>query len=102
MSFRPGGYLALDTPKTRVNSTCFCTRPSSSTPITSLTSTRIRRGGRSSRSWPAFKIVEAKAELRGVSCGGGGFLVEEVATRRGVFAQIEDCYLLAYLCKKPD
>ena len=41
------------------------------------------------------------AELRGACLAEGGFSVEEVATRRGVFAQIEDCYLLAYLCKKP-
>ena len=27
--------------------------------------------------------------------------MQEVATRRGLFAEIEDCYLLSYLCRKP-
>ena len=58
--------------------------------------------GRSSKRL-AFEIVEAKGlNYWGASRGGGGFLGGEVATRRGVLAQIEDCYLLAYLCKKPD
>ena len=50
-----------------------------------------------------LQIVEAKGLIYGgLHVAEGGFSVEEVATRRGVFAQIEDCYLLAYLCKKPD
>ena len=31
----------------------------------------------------------------------GAFSVEEIATRRGLYAEIEACYLLAYICRTP-
>ena len=49
-----------------------------------------------------FEVLEAKGlNLAARSVAEGKFSVQEVATRRGLFAEIEDCYLLSYLCRKP-
>jgi hypothetical protein len=37
----------------------------------------------------------------GPSLRAGRFEADQVATARGLFHQIEDCYLLAYLCRVP-
>ena len=37
----------------------------------------------------------------GPSLATGRFDAEETAKARGLFHQIEDCYLLAYLCRVP-
>jgi hypothetical protein len=50
----------------------------------------------------SLQILEAKGLNYAGSClEQGRFSAEEVATRRGIFSKIEDCYLLAYVCKKP-
>ena len=49
-----------------------------------------------------FEVLEAKGlNLASRSVAQGVFSVGEVATRRGLFAEIEDCYLLSYLCRTP-
>ena len=35
------------------------------------------------------------------SLATGRFSFEELAGNTGVFHEIEDCYLLAYVCRKP-
>ena len=37
----------------------------------------------------------------GPGLADGRFDADQVATARGLFHQIEDCYLLAYLCRVP-
>ena len=37
----------------------------------------------------------------GPSLAAGRFDADQVATARGMFHRIEDCYLLAYLCAVP-
>jgi SAM-dependent methyltransferase len=64
---RPGGHLALDTPRAA-----------------------------------GLEVLEAKGlNLAARSVAEGTFSIQEVATNRGLFAEIEDCYLLSYLCRKP-
>ena len=94
---RPGGYLALDTPNARV---CRIQQPSTSTPTTT-TSTRTARWSRSCTR-AGFEICEAK----GLNPPSRSVAKErsrsgEVATDRGLFADIERCYLLSYLCRTP-
>jgi SAM-dependent methyltransferase len=95
---RPGGHLALDTPNARV------TRLQQSTFIDpdheheythdELSSKLVRAG---------FEVVEAKGlNYAGPSLAAGRFDVDAVATARGLFSEIEDCYLLAYVCRVPD
>ena len=95
---RPGGYLALDTPNarlTRLHQAEFIDPDHEYEYTHQEMAAKLEAAG--------LQIVEAKGlNYGGLHVAEGGFSVEEVATRRGVFAQIEDCYLLAYLCKKPD
>jgi len=35
------------------------------------------------------------------SMASGEFSVAEVAAKHGVYAEIEDCYFLAYMCRTP-
>jgi SAM-dependent methyltransferase len=94
---RPGGYLALDTPNarlTRLHQAEFIDPDHEYEYTHQEMAAKLEAAG--------LQIVEAKGlNYGGLRVAEGGFSVEEVATRRGVFAQIEDCYLLAYLCKKP-
>jgi len=94
---RPGGYLALDTPNARV---CRIQQPGFIDPdhdheYTHGEMTEKLHG-------VGFEILEAKGlNLAARSVAEGTFSIREVATRRGLFAEIEDCYLLSYLCRKP-
>jgi predicted TPR repeat methyltransferase len=94
---RRGGYLALDTPNARV---CRVQQPGYIDPDHDYEYThaemtdKLRAAG--------FEILEAKGlNLAARSVAEGTFSIQEVATRRGLFADIEDCYLLSYLCRKP-
>ena len=94
---RPGGYLALDTPNARV---CRIQQPGYIDPDHDYEYThsemmdKLRGAG--------FDVLEAKGlNLAGRSLARGEFSVQEVATNRGLFAEIEDCYLLSYLCRRP-
>ena len=47
-----------------------------------------------------FEVVEAKGlNYAGPSLAAGRFDADAVATARGLFSQIEDCYLLGYVCR---
>jgi SAM-dependent methyltransferase len=94
---RPGGYLGLDTPNARV------TRLQQDDLIDAdheheYTDAELRA-----------KLVAAGFEVEGAwglnhagpSLAAGVFDIDHVATARGVFHQIDECYLLAYLCRKP-
>ena len=49
-----------------------------------------------------FEITEAKGlVLMEASLAAGRFSFEELAANTGVFHEVEDCYLLAYVCRKP-
>jgi len=94
---RGGGYLALDTPNARV---CRVQQPGFVDPDHDHEYTNgemtdmLRHAG--------LEVLEAKGlNYAGASVATGEFSVREVATRRGLFADIEDCYLLSYLCRKP-
>ena len=94
---RPGGHLALDTPNGRV---CRVQQPGFIDPDHDHEYTH---GEMTDKLHDAgFEILEAKGlNLAARSVAEGAFSVQEVATRRGLFAEIEDCYLLSYLCRKP-
>jgi SAM-dependent methyltransferase len=92
---RPGGWLALDTPNARV---CRVQQPGFIDPdhdheyTHGELSDKLRHAG--------FEILEAKGlNLAARSVTAGTFSIREVATNRGLFAAIEDCYLLSYLCR---
>jgi SAM-dependent methyltransferase len=95
---RPGGHLALDTPNARV---CRLQQPEFIDPDHDHEYThgemtdKLRVAG--------FEVLEAKGlNLASRSVAAGVFSPGEVATARGLFAEIEDCYLLSYLSRKPD
>ena len=95
---RPGGYLALDTPNarvTRLQQVEFIDPDHDHEYTHDEMAAKLMAAG--------LQIVEAKGlNYAGLCLEQGRFSAEEVATRRGVFSRIEDCYLLAYLCKKPE
>jgi len=94
---RPGGVLALDTPNSRL--------------------TRLQQEEFVD---PDHKYEYAHKEMvalledggfvveraQGINYGGGSvargiFDATELATKRGLYDAIEDCYLLAYVCRRP-
>jgi SAM-dependent methyltransferase len=93
---RPGGHLALDTPNARV---CRLQQAEFIDPDHDHEYThgemldKLHGAG--------FEVLESKGlNYAGGSRARGEFSVQEVSTRRGLFAEIEDCYLLSYLCRK--
>jgi SAM-dependent methyltransferase len=95
---KPGGVFALDTPNARI------TRlqqdglidPDHEHEYTheELSSDLVAAG---------FEIVEARGiNLAGPITSRAEFDEESVARACGLFAEIEDCYILAYVCRKPD
>jgi SAM-dependent methyltransferase len=94
---RPGGYLALDTPNARV---CRLQQPEFIDPDHDYEYTHAEMVDKLHGA--AFEVLEAKGlNHAGGSLARGEFSIQEVSTRRGLFAEIEDCYLLSYLCRKP-
>jgi SAM-dependent methyltransferase len=94
---RPGGYLALDTPNARV---CRLQQQEFIDPDHDYEYTHGEMVDKLREA--SFDVLEAKGlNYAGDSLARGEFSVQEVATRRGLFAEIEDCYLLSYLCRKP-
>jgi SAM-dependent methyltransferase len=94
----PGGFLALDTPNsrlTRLQQDAFID-PDHKYEYSHREMAAMLRGH-------GFVIEQAL----GISYGGesvatGAFDVAEVATKRGLFHEIADCYLLSYVCRRPD
>jgi len=92
---RPGGHLALDTPNgraTRMQQDEFIDPDHEIEYEHEHLSGKLRDAG--------FQVLEAK----GLNWLGdsltGPFSATEVASHQGIYAEIEDCYLLAYLCRK--
>ena len=94
---RPGGVLALDTPNaalTRLQQEAFID-PDHKYEYRHAELAAMLRGN-------GFVIERAQ----GINYGGdslrrGTFDPDELATKRGVFDDIEGCYLLAYVCRRP-
>ena len=93
----PGGYLALDTPNAAV---CRLQQPEFIDPDHKYEYRHAEMVEKLERA--GFEILEAKGlNYAGASVERGEFSVTEVATSRGLFADIERCYLLSYLCRVP-
>ncbi len=94
---RPGGYLALDTPNARV------TRLQQDEFIDPDHEHEYNDAEmRAKLTAAGFEVVGAWGlNHAGPSLRAGRFAADQVATARGLFHQIEDCYLLAYLCRVP-
>lgn len=94
---KPGGHLGIDTPNarvTRLQQASFIDPDHEHEYTHAELSEKLRRAG--------FEVVEAKGlNYAGPSLASGRFDPDQVATARGLFAQIEDCYLLAYVCRVP-
>ncbi len=95
---RPGGYLGIDTPNarvTRLQQDAFIDPDHEHEYSDAEMRQKLGRAG--------FEIVDAKGlNFAGPSLAKGHFDAEQVATARGLFNQIEDCYLLAYVCRRPE
>lgn len=94
---RPGGVFALDTPNARLTR---LQQDEFVDPDHKYEYTHRELSGDLAAA--GFEIVEAK----GLNYGGPirtreEFSDTEIARRCGVFAEIEDCYVLAYVCRKP-
>ncbi len=95
---RPGGYLGIDTPNARV------TRLQQSQFIDpdhehEYTDAEMR----AKLAAAGLDIVSAVGlNHAGPSLATGTFEEDQVATARGMFHEISDCYLLAYLCRAPN
>ncbi len=98
---RAGGWFCLDTPNGRL---CKLQLEGSALEVTNPDHdveyehaelvAKLERGG--------FDVAEAKGLcLMQASAASGTFSFEELAANVGVFHEIEDCYILAYVCRKP-
>jgi ubiquinone/menaquinone biosynthesis C-methylase UbiE len=94
---RPGGYLGIDTPNGTV---CRVHQKEFINPDHDYEYTHDEMVKKLTSK--GFKILESKGlNYAGESMKKRKFSLQEVATKRGLFADIENCYLLAYLCQKP-
>ena len=94
---KPGGILALDTPNanlTRLQQEAFID-PDHKYEYRHAEMAAMLRGN-------GFVIERAMGiNYGGDSVARGVFDPTELATKRGVFDDIENCYLLAYVCRRP-
>jgi SAM-dependent methyltransferase len=94
---KPGGHLGIDTPNarvTRLQQDEFIDPDHEHEYTHAELSAKMEAAG--------FDIVEAKGlNYAGPSLTAGRFDADQIATARGLFGQIEDCYLLAYVCRVP-
>ena len=94
---RPGGYLGLDTPNARVTR---LQQPEFIDPDHEHEYTDAEL--RAKLASAGFEVAGAWGlNHAGPSLAAGAFDADQVATARGMFHQVEDCYLLAYLCRVP-
>jgi ubiquinone/menaquinone biosynthesis C-methylase UbiE len=95
---KPGGSLGIDTPNarvTRLQQDEFIDPDHEHEYTHGELSEKLRAAG--------FDVVDAKGlNYAGPSLAAGKFDGDQIATARGLFAEIEDCYLLAYVCRVPD
>ncbi len=94
---KPGGFLGIDTPNsrlTRLQQDAFID-PDHKYEYSHREMAAMLRGH-------GFVIEQALGiNYGGKSLARGAFDAEEVATRRGCFHEIADCYLLSYVCRRP-
>jgi 2-polyprenyl-3-methyl-5-hydroxy-6-metoxy-1,4-benzoquinol methylase len=94
---KPGGVLALDTPNaklTRLQQDAYID-PDHKYEYRHAEMAAMLRGN-------GFVIERAMGiNYGGTSVARGVFDPTELATKRGVFDDIENCYLLAYVCRRP-
>jgi ubiquinone/menaquinone biosynthesis C-methylase UbiE len=94
---KPGGHLGLDTPNarvTRLQQAEFIDPDHEHEYTHAEMVQKLTRAG--------FEIADAKGlNYAGPGLASGRFDADAVATARGLFSQIEDCYLLAYVCRVP-
>ncbi len=93
---RPGGHLALDTPNgpvCRMHTPDFINHDHKIEYSEAQFTAKLRAAG--------LDILEVKGlNYLGHPRAEGGFDPIEVARNWGVFAEADDCYLLAYVCRK--
>ena len=94
---RPGGWFAVDTPNDtvcRLQSPDFINDDHKIEYTHEQFTMKLEKAG--------FDVREAKGlNYLGHPASEGGFDDAEVAANRGVYGEPQDCYLLAYLCRKP-
>jgi len=95
---KPGGFFALDTPNARITR---LQQDEFIDPDHEHDYTHQELSG--DLAVAGFEIVEA----RGINHAGpiesrAEFREEAVARACGLFSEIEDCYILAYVCRKPE
>jgi SAM-dependent methyltransferase len=94
---RPGGTLAIDTPNgrvTRLQQDEFIDPDHEHEYTHAELRDKLLGAG--------FEVAAAHGlNYAGPSLAAGRFDAEEVASARGLFSEIEDCYLLAYICQVP-
>ncbi len=94
---KPGGILALDTPNanlTRLQQDAYID-PDHKYEYRHAEMAAMLRGN-------GFVIERAMGiNYGGESVARGVFDPTELATKRGMFDDIENCYLLAYVCRRP-
>lgn len=92
---RPGGYLAVDTPNgraTRLQQAAFIDPDHKVEYTHGQLVEKFQQAG--------FEVLEAKGlNYVGQSLRDGRFDIGEAAGNQGLYAEIEDCYLLAYVCQ---
>jgi SAM-dependent methyltransferase len=95
---RPGGHFALDTPNgriTRLQQAAFVDPDHKVEYTAAELDEKLLAAG--------FEIRERRGlNFAGEAADRGTFDWDEAARNTGVFAEAEDCYLLAYVCRKPD
>jgi SAM-dependent methyltransferase len=92
----PGGAFAFDTPNARVTR---LQQPAFVDPDHKIEYTASQLDAKLRAA--AFEIVERKGlNYVGESVAAGRFDWDEAARNRGMFAAAEDCYLLAYVCRR--
>jgi hypothetical protein len=93
---RPGGWLALDTPNGRI---CRLQQAEFIDPDHKVEYTHAEMV--SLLSGAGHTIVEAKGlNYMGLAAAAGRYDADEVAGNQGLFAEIDDCYLLAYVAQR--
>jgi predicted SAM-dependent methyltransferase len=94
---RPGGFFAVDTPNarlTRLQQEEFIDPDHKHEYTSAELRDKLLRAG--------LRVVEEKGLNLGSSClASGTFSEAEVARNCGVFAEVDDCYLIAFVCVKP-
>lgn len=94
---RAGGWFALDTPNGRI---CRLQQAKMINPDHDVEYTHPQLAAKLERA--GFEILTAWGlNYCGRAAAKGRFSVAEAAANQGLYWEIEDCYLLAYVCRKP-